>query len=215
MIFLDFEDFVHSHGYYDDNDGYDQIPDPIILIADINVTENDRFIGGEGNDRLVGYFGADFLTGGDGDDFLHGNHGRDVITGGSGNDTIRGGHGHDEISGGAGSDWMWGGIGRNIIDAGANDSMTDSVYVPVDSVQNYDNGNPNGANADILKNLGEEDRIFLHGDGITNASLTFGLATFDGNRGIGIFANGTLEALVTGNLSADQVDAMTTGVFFA
>ena len=214
MIFQNFENFLHSHGYYDDNDGYDIAPDPIILIADLNAIENDRFVGGEGNDRLIGYFGADILSGGDGDDFLSGNHGRDVITGGSGNDTIRGGHGHDEISGGTGSDWIWGGVGRNTVDAGPGDSLTDSVYVPVDSVQNYDNGNPNGANADILKNLGEEDRIFLHGDGITNASLTFGSATFKGNQGIGIFVNGTLEALVTGNFTSGQVDVMTTGGFF-
>ncbi len=146
---------------------------------------------------------------------MHGMHGKDQIIGGRGDDTIRGGHGHDEIFGGTGSDWIWGGVGRNTIDGGAGDSLTDSVYIPVDSVQNHDNGNPNGANADLLKNLGAEDRIFMHGDDITNASLTYSSTTFDGNQGIGIFANGTLEALVTGNFSADQVDAMTTGGFFA
>lgn len=178
-----------------------------------NVQET--FYGRSGNDRLLGYSGADKLFGEAGDDFLHGMHGGDEITGGIGNDTIRGGHGHDVIFGGAGSDWIWGGVGRNTVDAGAGDSLTDSVYVSVDVVQNYDKGNPNGANADLLQNLELEDRIFLHGDGITDSSLSFSSTSFNGNQGIGIFANGTLEALITGNFTASEVDAMTTGGFFA
>ena len=86
--------------------------------------------------------------------------------------------------------------------------------MPVDSVQNT-NGNPNGANADILMNIGSEDKIYMHGSGITNASLRFGQTTHDGKSGVGIYANGNLEALVVGNYSTGQVDAMTIGGFFA
>ena len=170
---------------------------------------------GGGNDSISAMRGADRVNAGDGNDFIHGNHGRDVLDGGNGNDTIRGGHGPDQIFGGNGGDWIWGGIGRNTVDAGAGDSARDDIYVPVDSINNTQYGNPGGANFDPLLNLGAEDKIYIHGEGISNASLTFGATSFGGYDGIGIYANGTLEALVTGGFSAEQVQGMTTGGFFA
>ena len=160
-------------------------------------------------------FGADQVFGEEGIDFLHGNHGRDYLDGGNGDDTIRGGHGPDQKFGGNGSDWIWGGIGRNTVDAGVKDNSKDDIFVPVDSVQNAQFGNPGGANFDPLLNLGLEDKIYLHGRDITDASLAFGETSFDGFDGIGIYANGTLEALVTGGFTTDQVRNMTTGSFFA
>ena len=35
-----------------------------------------------------------------------------------------------------------------------------------------------------------------------------------GAKGVGIYANGALEAVVTGGLGVDQVNAMTQGGFF-
>ena len=35
-----------------------------------------------------------------------------------------------------------------------------------------------------------------------------------GEQGVGIFASGSLEAVVTGGLGVDQVNAMTEGGFF-
>ncbi|KZR75849.1 calcium-binding protein [Prochlorococcus marinus] len=171
----------------------------------------DRLEGGAGNDRLLAYFGADYLDGGDGDDYMHGMHGRDQLIGGNGNDTMRGGHGHDVITGGIGSDWIWGGTGRNTVDAGISDNVRDDIYVSVDSIQNQ-NGNPNGVNADLLQNLGAEDKIYMHA--LNDFELTYGNAVFSGQQGVGIYANGSLEALVTGGLSVDQVSGMTTGGSF-
>lgn len=173
---------------------------------------NEFLDGGAGDDDLQGFEGADVLAGGEGNDFLHGNYGGDLVNGGVGDDTMRGGHGHDEIIGGDGGDWIWGGIGRNTIDAGASDNARDDVFVPVDSIQNQF-GNPDGANADVLNSLGVEDKIFLHGS--EGLDLSYGLTQVDGQQGVGIYANGGLEALVTGGLSVEQVQGMTTGGFFA
>ena len=175
----------------------------------------DEIIAGGFNDVLMGYASGDIIRAGGGDDFIHGMHGRDSLYGEDGNDTIRGGHGPDQIFGGNGGDWIWGGIGRNTIDAGAGDNARDDIYVPVDRINNTQYGNPGGANFDPLLNLGAEDKIYIHGEGITNESLTFGATSFGGYDGIGIYANGTLEALVTGGFSAEQVQGMTTGGFFA
>ena len=80
---------------------------------------------------------------------------------------------------------------------------------------NFENGNPGGANADILNNLGSEDQIFMHGSGISDASLTYEATSHNGLSGIGIYANGTLEALVTGDFNTTQVDSITSGGYFA
>ena len=169
----------------------------------------------DSDDRFTGGRGGDLIFGDAGNDWIHGNGGGDDIHAEMGNDTIKGGHGHDKIFGGQGSDWIWGGIGQNTVDAGANDGNSDQIFVPVDQVQNLEFGNPDSANADILNNLGLEDRIFMHGLGISDISLTYGATSHNGISGIGIYANGTLEALVTGNFNTAQIDSMTTGGFFA
>ena len=169
----------------------------------------------DSDDRFTGGRGGDLIFGDAGNDWIHGNGGGDDIHAEMGNDTIKGGHGHDKIWGGQGSDWIWGGIGQNTVDAGANDGNSDQIFVPVDQVQNLEFGNPDSANADILNNLGLEDRIFMHGLGISDISLTYGATSHNGISGIGIYANGTLEALVTGNFNTAQIDSMTTGGFFA
>ena len=187
-------------------------PGDDLLNSGVNNRTDDSLKGGDGNDEINGYWGADTLDGEDGDDNLHGMHGRDVLTGGDGSDILRGGHGHDVLMGGSGSDWIWGGIGANTVNGGANDNVVDRVYVPVDSVRN-ENGNPDGANADILSALGTEDEIFIHG--ISDAELMFERGALGNSGGVKIFANGTLEAFVMGSLTADQVDTMTTGGVFS
>ena len=173
---------------------------------------SDHIYGDDGDDLIGGGGGQDMIYGGQGDDDIHGMHGKDTLYGEDGNDTIRGGHGPDQIFGGNGGDWIWGGVGRNTVDAGAGDNARDDVFVPVDSLQNQF-GNPGGANADVLNNLGLEDKIFLHGAG--GFDLSYGLTQVGGQQGVGIYANGILEALVTGGFSAEQVQGMTTGGFFA
>ena len=51
--------------------------------------------GEEGNDRIYGGYGDDYLDGGEGNDTLYGEYGDDVLTGGTGNDYLDGGYGND------------------------------------------------------------------------------------------------------------------------
>ncbi|WP_188113324.1 calcium-binding protein [Nocardioides humilatus] len=63
----------------------------------------DSVVGGSGNDKLVGGFGADLLDGGAGNDTFNGQSGADVLLGGAGNDIFleaSGGNENDSINGG-------------------------------------------------------------------------------------------------------------------
>lgn len=80
--------------------------------------------GGEGNDKLTGSAGNDFLVGGEGDDtingasgsdIINGSNGRDSLTGGSGNDVVYGGNDNDQMNGGSGNDVFYGGSGNDTI----------------------------------------------------------------------------------------------------
>lgn len=190
------------------------------IYSNVGIKTEDFLYGHGGDDSLAGFFGPDALFGGDGEDFLHGNHGKDYLDAGSGNDTIRGGHGPDQIIGGEGEDWIWGGIGANDIWLGNSfeDGAADQVFVPVDSVNNQNFGNPGGLNRDIISGVEMKDRIFIHG--AEGSQLSFVEGIYDpkgtwGGQGVGIFAFGNLEALINSNLSAAQVDSITTGGFFA
>lgn len=193
----------------------------------------DHLLGSDnGYDHLGGYNGPDNMSGFGGDDFLHGMFGQDYINGGSGSDTIRGGHGHDYLIGDSGSDYIWGGTGFNIVSLG-EDNDVDQVIVPADRVKNS-NGNPNGVNADIITDLRPNDKIFIHG--VEDSSLTFaegvlhpkngqftmpevpglGERNFLGSySGVGIFSDGTLEAIVNDvGLTAQAVNDQTSGGFY-
>jgi large repetitive protein len=69
-------------------------------LIDHNVARTCYFLGGEGNDRLVGYTGSDVLLGGDGNDVIVGNQGRNIEIGGYGRDTLQGGPLEDILIGG-------------------------------------------------------------------------------------------------------------------
>lgn len=159
-------------------------------------------------------FGSDLITGGKYSDTIYSGHGRDVVYGKDGNDAIRSGHGHDVIYGGNGSDFLWGGVGQNTIDPGINDNAIDSIFVPVDSIQNKDNGNPGGVNADVINNLGYEDKIYLHGSGISSDSVKYAPVNFMGSSGMGIHVNDILEAVITGGFSAEEVESITSVGFY-
>jgi Ca2+-binding RTX toxin-like protein len=76
-------------------------------------SENQRLIGGAGddalmggtdNDTLHGGAGADTLIGGAGTDYLQGNEGDDVLEGGDDDDWLNASHGNDTLHGGVGWD---------------------------------------------------------------------------------------------------------------
>ncbi len=75
--------------------------------------------GDEGNDYLLGYYGADTIYGNDGDDQIFGFTDNDQLYGGSGNDEVFGQHGDDLIEGDAGDDRLGGGDGDDTIRGGA------------------------------------------------------------------------------------------------
>ena len=168
--------------------------------------------GASGDDTLRGYGGGDYLTGGNGDDLMGGNFGRDTLVGGAGSDEMNGGQGGDNMSGGSGADIIRGGAGKNIISAGAKDGAKDKVYIHADSTLYR---RPKDGNfADLLEDLDTKDRIYIHG--VEDSKLSFKMAALPsgGAKGVGIYANGALEAVVTGGLGVDQVNAMTQGGFF-
>ena len=158
-----------------------------------------KYAGTATADRLLGSQGAngeawahDFFDAGAGDDFLGGGGGRDVMNGGLGNDELRGGYGHDILDGGVGEDILYGGGGRNTFNNN-DDGELDHLFVLSDyHSHNQPTGRlHNGANADTISSLGEEDRITILG------ATTDELSIRQLNDGLGIFASGSLEAIVT------------------
>lgn len=74
---------------------------------------NDFASGQEGNDSINGGDGKDFLEGGSGDDGLSGDAASDRLYGEAGNDTLNGGGENDTINGGTGNDTLTGGAGAD------------------------------------------------------------------------------------------------------
>ena len=160
----------------------------------------------------VGIFdGPDFMIGSDGNDTLAGYRGLDELSGMAGNDIIRAGNGPDVIWGGPGSDTLYGGFGRNTF-KWENDGAVDYLYVKSDQfAYNYLYGkagnSPNGEKADTIYALDAFDQIYIQG--VSTESLSFSSVS----GGIGIFANGYLEATYIGqDLTIDQLSGMTSGV---
>jgi Ca2+-binding RTX toxin-like protein len=90
---------------------------------DHSTTLRRRFVGGPGNDTLMGTDQGDVLIGGDGNDVLSGGAGDDFLDGGSGNDTLHGGSGNDILLGGAGNDQLSGNGGRDLLIGGAGSDV--------------------------------------------------------------------------------------------
>lgn len=74
--------------------------------------------------------GDDRLDGGAGDDWLQGNGGNDELVGGAGADGLYGGRGDDNLSGGAGDDWLVGDSGNDVLEGGAGDDRLMGDYAP-------------------------------------------------------------------------------------
>ncbi|MDB5323433.1 MAG: Hemolysin-type calcium-binding region [Phycisphaerales bacterium] len=81
--------------------------------------------GDEGNDTIIGGWGADILNGGQDDDQIAGALGDDVINGGIGNDTLRGNAGADAIVGRDGTDSINGGPGNDTV---VGDDGVDQIF---------------------------------------------------------------------------------------
>ena len=166
-------------------------------------------------DRSVDGKNGSILNGGDGADTLRGLGGWDIFDGGKGNDLVHGGNGRDIIDGGYGADELHGDFGWNTY-KDERDGSKDLIAIKSDQhLSNWwygQSGNsPNGEKADFIEGLDTYDEIKIIG--AMTADLTFADGvTARGATGIGIYAEGTLEAVYTGgDLSVSQIQSMTTG----
>ena len=178
------------------------------------------FAGDNYSEVVEGGRGDDHFEGGGGDDTLIGFRGFDVLEGGDGDDVLRAGNGRDSLAGGFGSDVIYGGFGRNTY-VGMQDGYTDHIFFKSDQwAENWLYGsagnNQEGEKADVLQDLDACDRIFLQGVGdemiaVDSVTHVFG----DGQvvDGLGIYADGFLEAIYTGDdLSGFEVLSLTSGI---
>lgn len=110
--------------------------------------------GGPGNDDLQGSFGGPAVTflGGDGDDKLVGSTSDDVLHGGPGNDTLDGYNGNDQVYGDDGDDNLSGGIvlSSDLLDGGAGTDTIDSDW--------YDAGRPTNSVTVSLDGVANDGR---------------------------------------------------------
>jgi len=180
------------------------------------VSSNDPVIRGTPLDIVTGVLPASqqidilgsFLTGGVGANKMYGLSGWDVIDAGAGNDSVRGGNGRDVITGGIGRDQCWGDFGRNYYN-GNLDGAEDLIVIKSDQhLENWWYGkaenSPNGEKADVIEDLESIDRIRILG--VTTEQISVQQASVHGLSGLGVFADGSLEALyIGGDLSVEQL----------
>ena len=169
---------------------------------------------------IRGTHSDDNLEGGSGDDELTGLRGKDYLNGYEGNDVLRAGNGKDTIIGGAGKDEMYGGFGHNTfmdeLDGEVDQITFKSDQFAYNYVYDKAGNNSNGRKLDIIKGLDSFDKIKI--EGVKTNQLKFtqvnDINTPSGEMsGIGIFADGFIEGIYTGdNLSTDQIGAMTEGI---
>ena len=217
-----------SFALVDESFGYNINVRGSLAIAINNDFENRREVsfrvsGTSSSDKLHGSIDnaiAELLEGGDGNDVLAGFRGADVLSGGNGDDEIHAGNGRDLIAGGSGNDEIYGGFGRNVF-ANSRDESEDKLYFKSDQfadnwVYGSAGNSPYGEKADIFEGLDPIDEVFVQG--VATDQLSFGSVnhTFgDGQSvsGVGIFAHGVLEAVYTGgDLTAGQLQNITSGL---
>ena len=157
---------------------------------------------------------SSILEGSDQGETLRGLAGWDIIDAKGGDDLVHGGNGRDIIMGGTGADELHGDFGWNTY-TDQRDGSSDLIAIKSDQfLENYWYGqagnSPNGEKADILEGLDAFDQIRILG--VSTDRLSFAEASAHGLSGLGIFADGSLEALYTGSsLNLEQLATITSG----
>lgn len=142
---------------------------------------------GGGNDTLWAQRGNDTVFGGDGNDRLLGDLGNDFVDGGDGNDTVNGGTGHDTLYGGAGNDTMVGGSGNDTIDGGEGldvmigDAGHDLFLVSAEQAGGTVEGGTGGGWTDVISLSEVGNGVSLTSNGIEGAGWTMVL---DGDHAV-------------------------------
>ena len=135
----------------------------------VNIFDIEAFVGGDGNDTMIGHGGdvgwhqynADFY-GGKGNDTLTGAGLSNELHGGDGNDTIRGLSGNDVLKGDAGDDTIYGGRHDDYIEGGTG---LDNFYGGSGADTFVFNGGDMGVGWETIHDLGIGDRIHvINGD---------------------------------------------------
>jgi Ca2+-binding RTX toxin-like protein len=117
------------------------------------LTSIESAYGGIGNDTLLGsavgnsFYGGDGqdrLDGREGNDFLNGQAGNDTILGGTGADSLYGEIGNDVLDGGENDDFLWGGQGDDTLTGGAGADTfyysSFSDFNTVDTITDFQQG---------------------------------------------------------------------------
>jgi Ca2+-binding RTX toxin-like protein len=174
-----------------------------------------RFKGTSQADWIIGNKGNNIINGRGENDYLIGRSGNNTLKGGAGDDIIYGGKGNDVLKAGKGTDILYGGFGQNTF-SNAADGFIDSINIEcgqkLESKQqrNTKKNKSITNNVDIIKSLDDNDQINLIG--VKNKSISIQATSTLGKVGLGIFTNGSLEALYVGDdLSTRQLLNMTTG----
>ena len=173
-----------------------------------------RFKGTSQADWIIGNNGNNIINGRGDNDYLNGSSGNNTLKGGTGDDIIYGGKGNDILKGGKGADVLYGGFGQNTF-SNAADGFIDIINIECEQKleskrqKNTQKNKSITNNVDIIKSLDENDQINLIG--VKNKSIAIKATSTLGKVGLGIFTNGSLEALYIGDdLSTRQLLNMTT-----
>ena len=157
---------------------------------------------------------SSILEGSDQDETLRGLAGWDILDATGGDDLLHGGNGRDILMGGNGADELHGDFGWNTY-TDQQDGSSDLIAIKSDHfLENWWYGkaqnNPNGEKSDIIEELDTFDQIKILG--VRTERLSCAEASAHGLSGLGIYADGRLEALYTGsNLNLEQLASITSG----
>lgn len=159
--------------------------------------------GGDGNDVLIGSFGADSIDGGNGNDSITGGVGNDSLMGGTGNDKLFGLVGDDVIDAGLGNDSVQGGDGNDDLHGGAG----------LDSLDGGNGGDCLHGDDGNDKLIGGTGNDTLRG-GLGNDSMDGGLGddVLLGEDGKDTLAGGQGSDILSGGLGDDSLNGSGSGV---
>lgn len=202
---------VRGDGSVDDDD-YVLVNGVPVQVRGDGSLDDDSVICTDSDDYVVGSVLSESIFGEAGDDVLKGKGDDDALYGDDGDDSLKGGAGSDYLNGGIGNDLLAGGFGANIYED-CEDGFDDVIRIKSD--QAFNGNNANGELADIITDLDLDDALVIVGVETTELTFSETTATIGGQtfNGLGVFANGSLEALVTDDdLTLSQLAEITTGM---
>lgn len=213
------------------NDRYDGRGATVITGEIYGGADNDRLLGGDGDEVFDGGDGLDTITGGGGDDEISGGDGFDSLSGGAGNDILSGGDGaliarsgdgndridgggdDDILDGGKGKDTLLGGTGNDTLTGGqSRDELTGGTGVDVFVLVLTSDSGTTAALRDLITDfasgIDKVDLSLLDANALLGGNQAFsfiGSAAFTGTSGQLRYASGLLSADLNGDSIADIV----------